>query len=85
MDKKLIDEEYLRTNNCFFLYKGWHISHDYQQQTENFDKVDRYSIWNPDYKDLVSETFKLSRVGTREFKTIEEAEQWIDEIEKNNG
>ena len=21
-------------------YKGWHISHDYQQQSENFDEVD---------------------------------------------
>ena len=50
-------------------YKGWHISHDYHQQTENFDEVDRYLIWSPDGLDLVAE----------EFKTRAEAKQWIDE------
>ena len=50
-------------------YKGWHISHDYHQQTENFDEVDRYLIWTANYEDLVAE----------EFKTRAEAKQWIDE------
>ena len=50
-------------------YKGWHISHDYQQQSENFDEVDRYLIWTANYEDLVAE----------EFKTIEQAKQWIDD------
>ena len=50
-------------------YKGWHISHDYQQQSENFDEVDRYLIWTANYEDLVAE----------EFKTRAEAKQWIDE------
>ncbi len=68
-----IEEEYLRNNDCFFLYKGWHMSH----VKDNYD-FDRYSIWNPDIKDVVFETLKLSRVGTKEFKTIKKAKQWID-------
>ena len=35
-------------------YKGWHISYDYHQQTENFDEVDRYLIWTANYEDLVA-------------------------------
>ena len=50
-------------------YKGWHISYDYHQQTENFDEVDRYLIWTANYEDLVAE----------EFKTTAEAKQWIDD------
>ena len=50
-------------------YKGWHISYDYDQQTENFDEVDRYLIWTANYEDLVAE----------EFKTTAEAKQWIDD------
>jgi len=53
-------------------YKGWHISHDYQQKTENFDEIDRYLIWTVNYEDLVAE----------EFKTIKQAKQWIDEDDK---
>ena len=50
-------------------YKGFYISYDYHQKTENFDEIDRYLIWTANYEDLVAE----------EFKTIEQAEQWIDE------
>ena len=50
-------------------YKGWHISHDYQQQSEVYDEIDRYLIWSPDGLDLVNE----------EFKTRAEAKEWIDE------
>ena len=50
-------------------YKGLHISHDYQQQSEKYDEIDRYLIWSPDRLDLVAE----------EFKTTAEAKQWIDE------
>ncbi len=49
-------------------YKGWHISHDYDE-SEGFDKIDRYLIWTANYEDLVAE----------EFKTRAEAKQWIDE------
>ena len=49
--------------------KGFYISYDYHQKTENFDEVDRYLIWTANYEDLVAE----------EFKTKSEAEQWIDE------
>ena len=49
-------------------YKGWHISHDYDE-SEGFDKIDRYLIWTANYEDLVAE----------EFKTTAEAKQWIDE------
>ena len=66
-----IEEEYLRNNDCFFLYKGWHMSH----VKDNYD-FDRYSIWNPDIKDVVFETLKLSRVGTKEFKTIINRNRW---------
>ena len=60
-------------------YKGWYISHDYQQESEHFDEIDRYLIWSPDRLDVVAE----------EFKTREEAKQWIDDngeeiIEWNN-
>ena len=50
-------------------YRGFYISHEYQQKTKNFDEVDRYLIWTANYEDLVTE----------EFETIEQAEQWIDE------
>tara|TARA_Y100000004_G_scaffold180250_1_gene224665 strand:+ start:102 stop:314 length:213 start_codon:yes stop_codon:yes gene_type:complete len=50
-------------------YKGWHISHDYQQQSENYEEIDRYLIWSPDWLDLVAE----------EFKTKSEAKKWIDD------
>ena len=50
-------------------YKGWHISHDYQQQSEKYDEIDRYLIWSPDRLDVVA----------AEFKTRAEAKQWIDE------
>jgi hypothetical protein len=50
-------------------YKGWHISHDYQQQSEEYDEIDRYLIWSPDMLDLVAE----------EFKTKSDAKQWIDD------
>ena len=49
-------------------YKGWHISHDYDE-SEGFDKIDRYLIWSPDRLDVVAE----------EFKTRAEAKQWIDD------
>ena len=60
-------------------YKGWYISHDYQQESEHFDEIDRYLIWSPDRLDVVAE----------EFKTRAEAKQWIDDngeeiIEWNN-
>tara|TARA_B100000029_G_scaffold340556_1_gene332826 strand:- start:147 stop:368 length:222 start_codon:yes stop_codon:yes gene_type:complete len=60
-------------------YKGWYISHDYQQESEHFDEIDRYLIWSPDRLDVVAE----------EFKTKSEAKQWIDDngeeiIEWNN-
>ena len=50
-------------------YKGVCISYDYQQQTINYDEIDRYLIWSPDRLDVVAE----------EFKTIEQAKQWIDD------
>lgn len=50
-------------------YKGWHISHDYQQQSEKYDEIDRYLIWSPDRLDVVA----------AEFKTRAEAKQWIDD------
>tara|TARA_R100001594_G_scaffold22675_2_gene43964 strand:- start:353 stop:532 length:180 start_codon:yes stop_codon:yes gene_type:complete len=50
-------------------YKGWHISHDYQQQSEKYDEIDRYLIWSPDRLDVVA----------AEFKTRAEAKEWIDE------
>ena len=50
-------------------YRGFYISHEYQQKTKNFDAVDRYLIWTANYEDLVAE----------EFETIEQAEQWIDD------
>ena len=50
-------------------YKGWHISHDYQQQSEEYDEIDRYLIWSPDGLDFLKE----------EFKTRAEAKEWIDE------
>ena len=49
-------------------YKGWHISHDYDE-SEGYDKIDRYLIWTANYEDLVAE----------EFKTRAEAKQWIDD------
>ena len=50
-------------------YKGFYISHEYQQKTKNFDEVDKYLIWTANHEDLVAE----------EFETIKQAEQWIDE------
>tara|TARA_R110002012_G_scaffold281887_1_gene471474 strand:- start:36 stop:215 length:180 start_codon:yes stop_codon:yes gene_type:complete len=50
-------------------YKSFYISHDYQQQSEKYDEINRYLIWTVNYEDLVAE----------EFETIEQAEQWIDE------
>ena len=50
-------------------YRGFYISHEYQQKTKNFYEVDRYLIWTANYEDLVTE----------EFETIEQAEQWIDD------
>tara|TARA_R110002020_G_scaffold429542_1_gene639142 strand:- start:29 stop:208 length:180 start_codon:yes stop_codon:yes gene_type:complete len=50
-------------------YKSFYISHDYQQQSEKYDEINRYLIWTANYEDLVAE----------EFETIEQAEQWIDE------
>lgn len=50
-------------------YKGFYISHDYQQQSEKYDEINRYLIWTANYEDLVAE----------EFETIEQAEEWIDE------
>lgn len=52
-------------------YKGWYISHDYQQQSEKYDEINRYLIWTHDYFDVVCD-----------FKTIDEAKQWIDENKK---
>ena len=54
-------------------YKGFYISHDYQQQSENFDKIDRYLIWTANYEDLVAE----------EFKTKSEAEFWSESTSRN--
>ena len=56
-------------------YKGWHISHDYQQQSEEYDEIDRYLIWSPDRLDVA--------VVVAEFKTRAEAKQWIDENEQD--
>ena len=50
-------------------YKGFYISHDYQQQSEKYDEINRYLIWTYNYSDVVA----------GEFKTIKQAEQWIDE------
>ena len=50
-------------------YKGFYISHEYQQKTKNFDEIDKYLIWTANHEDLVAE----------EFETIKQAEQWIDE------
>ena len=60
----MIDEE----------YKGWHISHDYDE-SEGFDKIDRYLIWSPDRLDVA--------VVVAEFKARAEAKQWIDENEQD--
>jgi hypothetical protein len=50
-------------------YKSFYISHDYQQQSEKYDEINRYLIWTNDYSDVVA----------GEFKTIKQAKQWIDE------
>jgi len=50
-------------------YKGFCISYDYQQQTINYDDIERHLIWSPDRLDVVAE----------EFKTLEQAKQWIDD------
>ena len=50
-------------------YRGFYISHEYQQKTKNFDEVDKYLIWTANHEDLVAE----------EFETIKQAEQWIDD------
>ena len=49
-------------------YKGFYISHDYQQQSEKYDEINRYLIWTYDYSEVVAD-----------FKTIKQAEEWIDE------
>ena len=52
-------------------YKGWHIFHDYQQGSSNYEAINRYLIWTPNMLDVVGE----------EFETLEEAKSWVDENE----
>jgi hypothetical protein len=53
------------------IYKSWNITNAYNEKG-----VEYWTIWTPDYQDLVSE----------DFKTISLAKKWIDErVKQTNG
>ena len=50
-------------------YKGWHISHNYQQGSTKYKEINNFIIYSPNMLDIVAE----------EFETIQDAKNWIDE------